>query len=112
MHFPASKNLIFADNGNIVFCLARHDASTTSGAFAQIYGHGPLVTTVLQCVLFPLRKPVHNMRSVLGEARVLLVLVDVCFAENGGQPFRDSHVPAGININGVVVLSRRQGIVP
>ena len=112
VHFPAPQDLIFTNNGNVVFRLAGHNARATSGALAEINGHGPLVAPVLQGVFFPLRKAVHNVGAMLGKARILLVLVDVRFTEDGGQPFRDSHMPTSVNINRVVVLSGCQGIIP
>src|SRR4029077_2115399 len=39
VHFAAAHNLIFADNRNVVFRLARDDTSVAAVAFIQVDGH-------------------------------------------------------------------------
>ncbi len=46
VHLPAARHLILPDHRNIVFRLARDDASVAAVAAIQVDGHGPLVAGV------------------------------------------------------------------
>src|SRR5215471_12139727 len=43
VHFAAANHLLLADDGSIVFRLARHHARVASRASTQVDGHTPLV---------------------------------------------------------------------
>ena len=47
IHFAPAHHLIFANDGNVVLRLARHDASAAAVALGQINGHRPLVVLVV-----------------------------------------------------------------
>ena len=67
VHFAAAKHLIFANDRNVIFRLARHHARGATRALVEVDGHRPAVTAIFKRVLFPLRDAVHHVRAVLGK---------------------------------------------
>ncbi len=81
MHFAPAQDLIFADNGNVIFRNARHDASVAAVAAIEVDGHAPGVPGILEFLVQ--RKALgRSFVAFVGEAGVLLVFLERAGAEN------------------------------